>query len=169
MSIIYDPSKLLKKIAPPAKVEKLVKGNLTMKKAALSFVDGIEFLDKKKISTVALKTIRGYQEREAKAQIAGGFEKSAGEAVKDEILDDPKQLIQRVQNEIVFQIKEEIKASYAGEQYEWLPSDAEEPDPEHQLNYGKVFTVGEGEMPGDRFGCRCGMNILVKGNKLELG
>ena len=73
-----------------------------------------------------------------------------------------------MQNETVFQIGQEIKAEYEGEFYEWLPSDAEEPDPLHQLNYGQVFRIGDGEQPGDRYGCRCGMNILVPEKKLEL-
>lgn len=166
--IHYDPNEMLKKIAPEKKIKKLVSGRLTLKKAALSFVDAVDFIDKKAVSRVALKTIRGYQERVAAAQVAGGFEKSAGDKVEGEILDDPKQLIQRVQNEVVFQISSEIRSSYEGEKYEWLPSDAEEPDPEHQLNYGKVFVIGEGEMPGERIGCRCGMNILVKETQLKL-
>lgn len=159
---------MLRKIAPDAKIERLLKDNVSLKKTALSFVDSVEFLDKKAVSRVALETIRSYQLRIAKAQAEAG-EREAGRAIQDQILDDPKLLIQRVQNEVVFQIASEIKETYAGEQYEWLPSDAEEPDPEHQLNYGKVFTVGEGEMPGERIGCRCGMNILVKETQLKLG
>lgn len=79
-----------------------------------------------------------------------------------------KQAIQRIQNNAVFEIAQSIKENYSGESYEWLPSDADEPDPEHQLNYGKIFQVGVGEMPGDRYGCKCGMNILVKETKLTL-
>lgn len=141
--------------------------NVTLKKTALSFVDSVDFLDKRSVSKVALKTIRSYQERIAMAQAQGG-KKSAGDKIEGAIVDDPKLLIQRVQNEVLFQIKEGIKENYDGEQYEWLPSDAETPDPEHQLNYGKIFTVGVGEMPGDRYGCRCGMQILVKQTKLDL-
>ena len=115
-----------------------------------------------------MKTVKGYQERIAKAQVEAGFEKSAGDVVADAIVADPKQLIQRIQNELVFQIKEGIKEKYEGERYEWLPTDADEPDPEHQLNYGKIFVVGEGEMPGDRIGCKCGMRILVKETELKL-
>ena len=49
--------------------------------------------------------------------------------------------------------------------YRWLPSDAKNPDPEHQLLYGKIFRVGEGDkegnMPGERYGCRCGIEWLT--------
>jgi len=155
--ITYDPKAMLRKIAPEAKIKKLLSKRVTLKKSALSFVDSVDFLNKSRVNDVALKTLKAY-----KARIKEDRD------VKDELTKDPKQLIQRVQNEVVTQLAQEIKTQYEGEQYEWLPSDAEEPDPEHQLNYGKIFTVGVGEMPGDRYGCRCGMNILVKDNKLDL-
>ena len=168
MSIIYDPKSLLKKIAPEAKIKRMVTEKVTLKRAALSFVDATGFIDKKSVSKVALKTIASYQERIAKEQAQAGLDKAAGDALEKEILADPKQLIQRVQNEVIFQVKESSKENYDGATYEWLPSDAEEPDPEHQLNYGKIFVIGQGEMPGDRIGCRCGMNILVQQTKLNL-
>lgn len=157
MAIIYDPKKMIKKIAPARKIEKLLSSGVNLKKTALSFVDDIEFLDKKSVTKVALKTIKEYQKRIA-----------LDDEVKDAILDDPKLLINRVENEVVFQIANSIKENYEGEQYEWLPSDADEPDPEHQLKYGEVFTIGVGEMPGERYGCRCGMRILVKQTELQL-
>ncbi len=155
--IRYDPSKLLAKIAPGSKIEKALKSNLSLKKSALTFAEQFDFLDQKAITRVALKTIKGYRARV----------KADGDQ-REEILDDPKQLVQRVQNEVVFQISQEIKGRYHGEAYEWLPSSAAEPDPEHQLKYGEVFTIGEGEMPGERIGCQCGMNILVDDSRLDL-
>lgn len=157
--IVVDPKKILNKIMPEAKVKRLVsRGSVSLKRTALAHIDGMDFLDKKAVGRVATETLKSYRSR-IKADDIG----------KAELLNDPKQLIQRVQNEVVFQLSQEIKTSYGGEQYEWLPSDASEPDPEHQLNYGKVFTIGDGEQPGDRYGCRCGMRILVKETKLELG
>ncbi len=167
MAIRYEPNKLLKKLAPENKIKKILTDQITLKKTALKFVDSIDALDKSSVVDVALKTIRGYQERIAKIQAEAG-EKAAGDKLEAEILADPAQLIQRVQNEVIFQVKEGIKENYSGESYEWLPSDAEEPDPEHQLNYGKTFQIGDGEMPGDRIGCLCGMEILVPGSSLEL-
>ena len=157
MSIKYEPSKLLNKIAPDRKIKKLLKANVSLKRTSLSFVNDVDFLDKKGIERVALKTIKGY-----KARI------KADSSIKSDLLKDPAQLIQCVQNEVITQIAGEIKEKFHGEQYRWLPSDAEEPDPEHQLNYGKVFQVGDGEMPGDRYGCRCGMEILTEGSSLDL-
>jgi hypothetical protein len=162
MSIVYDPSKLLNKIAPEAKIKNLLSSDLSLKKTALSFVDDIEFLSKKGIKDTALSVVKNYKDRVA--QESGTDKKD----LKDELQGDPKQLIQRVQNEVVLQIHDQIKTNYHGEFYVWLPSDAEEPDPEHQLNYGKTFQVGVGEMPGDRIGCRCGMEILVKETQLNL-
>lgn len=158
MAIRYLPNELLKKIAPEKKIERLVSSRATLKQTALSFVDDIDFIDKRALKDVALKTIKGYKAR---------IKEDA--SVKSEILEDPKQLVQRVQNEVVLQVSNGIRDEYAGEKYTWLPSDADEPDPEHQLNYGKVFTIGVGEMPGDRYGCRCGMEILVKEKTLSLG
>lgn len=157
MSIRYEPSKLIKKIASKRRIKKLVTDNVSLKKSALSFVNELGFLSKKDIARVALKTIKGYRDRIKEDPKAAA-----------EILADPKQLIQRVQNEVITQVSAEIKDRYAGEFYTWLPSDAEEADPEHQLNYGLEFQVGKGEMPGDRYGCRCGMDILVKDSSLDL-
>jgi hypothetical protein len=155
--IKYEPSKLLTRIAPKSKLKKLLSKSLSLKRAALSFISDIDFISKKNVTTVALKVAKAY-----KARI------SSDPSIKTDLLKDPKQLIQRVQNEVVSQVAEGIKDKYSGESYVWLPSDAEEPDPEHQLNYGKTFVIGDGEMPGDRYGCRCGMQILVQDSRLEL-
>lgn len=155
--IVYDPSKMLNKIAPAKKIKKLVSANASLNRTALTFVSNIDFLSKKSVADVALKTIKGYKKRikEDPSQ-------------KKDLTKDPAQLIQRVQNEVVLQIKEEIRSKYEGEFYIWLPSDASEPDPEHAALYGRKFQIGDGEMPGDRIGCRCGMQILTEDTKLEL-
>jgi len=163
VSIVYDPKKLIQKIAPKKKVENLISSKAGLKKSALSFVNDIPFLDKSRVTEVALKTVKGYKDR-----IKSGSDAADKREIKEAIVEDPVQLVQRVQNEVVTQVSNRIAVVYAGEFYVWLPSDAEEPDPEHQLNYGKQFQIGEGEMPGDRYGCRCGMEILVPQTKLEL-
>jgi len=162
--ITYLPEKLLSKIAPASKIKKMLTGKLTLKRAALSFIDDIDFLDKKDVTRVALNTVNAYKKR-VSSEVEDGATKS--EAVA-EIKDDPALLIQRVQNEVVTQVSDEIRKGYHGEFYVWLPSDANEPDPEHQLNYGKTFQIGVGEQPGDRYGCRCGMEILVEDSQLDL-
>lgn len=165
MSIIFDPRNMLKKIAPVRKVEKILSGRVTVKKTALSFLDDVEGIDKKQVLDVALKTVKSY-----KARIKA-TEEAAGE-IKAEIVDDPKLLINRVQNEIVFQMHEGIRRNYRGQRARWLPSDADEPRPEHQLNYGKEYIIGEGINgiePGDEYGCKCGVEILDETGQLDLG
>ena len=161
--ITYDPRALLRKIAPVSKIKRLLSSRLSLKKAALNFVDSVDFIDKKEVTRVALNVVNSYKKRVADET---GDDKSQ---LRQDLLDDPALLIQRVQNEVITQISGEIKNNYDGEQYEWLPSDAFDPRPEHQLLYGQVFTIGQGEMPGDAYGCQCGMNILVKGSELKLG
>lgn len=158
--IRYEPKKFLNKIAPGTKVERALKNNLTVKRAALVNANQFDFLDMKSLGQVALNAIKQYKNRIADAPNP--------EAVEAEILADPALLVQRIQNEVVTQIAGEIRGKYQGEFYVWTPSDADEPDPEHQLNYGKKFQIGEGEMPGDRYGCRCGMDILVDDSSLDL-
>lgn len=156
---IFDPSSMLKKIAPPAKIKRMVSSRMGVKRTALSIVDAaaeteIGLINKKKVLDVAQKVIAGYQKR---------VEDATSTDVRDQILDDPKQLIQRVQNEFVFQAQKKLQTQYKGQRARWLPSSADEPDPEHQRNYGKEYIIGEGidgEEPGDRFGCKCGVEIL---------
>ena len=172
MAIVFDPTKMLKKAAPKSKIKRMVTGRFSVKRTILAHLGSDEFpIDKKSVTNVALKTLRGYKERVAKAVVDAGFDRKAGSAVKTEILDDPKQLIQRVQNEVVFQVHEQIKQRYAGQQARWLPSDADEPRPEHQANYGKIYIIGEGidgVEPGDEIGCKCGVEILVNETQLAL-
>lgn len=155
--IVYDPAKIIRKLAPEKQLKKLVGNNVSLKKTALRFVDASEVVSKKSVRKVALKTIKSYKDRI-----------KLDPSIKEEILKNPRQLIQRVQNEVVLQVSNEIKTKYRGEFYIWLPSDADEPDPEHQLNYGKKFQIGDGEMPGERYGCRCGMQIITEDSTLEL-
>lgn len=157
MAIVYDPSELLKQYAPKSKVKKIVSTNLTIKKTALNTVTKASFIDSKAVNEVALKSIKNYKKRA-----------KGNPDLKKSLASDPKQLINNVQNAVLYEIKETIKSKYLGEFYEWLPSDADEPDPEHQLLYGTIRIVGDGEMPGDRYGCKCGMRILTEDEKLNL-
>ncbi len=162
MTIKYEPSKFLAKVAPAKKIEKALKTNLTLKQTAFKFLEPFEdILDVPAITRVALKTLKGYRARV----------KADPELEAAELVDDPAQLVQRVQNEVAFQIHEEIKDRYGGEMGVWLPSSAEEPRPEHQLNYGKTYQIGvgiDGVEPGDEYGCQCGVEIQVDGSSLDL-
>lgn len=160
MSIKFIPDKFLKKIAPEKKIKKLLKDNASVKKTALSFVDDVDFLDKDAILDTALKVSANYKKR---------IEEDPD--IKEDLLEDPKLMIQRVSNEIIFQVFDQIKTKYDGTRAVWLPSSADEPRPEHQLNYGMEYTIGEGidgVEPGDEYGCQCGTDILTDDTELSL-
>ena len=164
MAIVYLPARMLRRAAPKKMVEKLVTQKLNVNRAALTMLARSGVLSKTKIEKVALKVIRSYK-KSYREELADGLGKADAldAAINDKVL-----MVQRVQNSIVHEIAQDIKEEYGGELYEWLPSDAEEPDPQHQLKYGERFRIGKGEMPGDRYGCRCGMRILVDETSLEL-
>lgn len=122
-------------------------------------------LSKKKVEEVAIKVIRSYKDS-VESDMEDGLTKS--EAV-DEALNGKKLMVQRVQDLATIEVAKQVKRHYRGERYEWLPSSANEPDPLHQLNYGKRFWIGKGEMPGDRYGCQCGMRILIEEDVLFIG
>ena len=162
--IRYLPSKLLDQIAPAEKVEKLVTSRLTLNRAVMSMFNGIDFLSKATIQRTALQTIRDYKERFEQEKDEGTPPAQA----KEDALNDKKLMVQRVQNSVVQQIAGEIKDQYRGEYYKWIASSSDEPDPLHALKYGKRYQIGRGEMPGERWGCKCGMQILVPESKLQL-
>lgn len=159
MAIRYFPDDYLKKIVSRKQIENMInrRTGVDLKRAALNFVDGFDFIDKDKVAEVALKTLSDYEKRIEENKIS-----------RRKLLANPKQLIQRVQNSIIWQISNAIESQYQGEPYEWLPSNAKDPDPEHQLNYGKIFIIGDGDMPGKRYGCQCGMRILTDKERLIL-
>lgn len=165
MPIKYDPREFLKKIAPESKIEKLVTKKLTLNRAALSILQGgADFISKPTLQRTALRVIKDYKSKYDDLKDEGASSSDA----KEEAVNENKLLVSRVENSIVKQVAGEIKDQYRGEYYTWLPSDAETPDPIHQLNYGRKFQIGKGEMPGDRDGCMCGMKILVDEDNLEL-
>jgi hypothetical protein len=164
MAILYLPKNVIKRMMKKKHLEKLVSRDLTLNRTAVQLLSRTGVLSKKTLEDVALKVIKGYKKR-YKEEIESGATRS--EALEDAVK-NKKQLINRVQNAAVYEIAGEIKDQYRGEFYEWLPSDADEPDPEHQLKYGQVYQIGVGEMPGDRYGCKCGMNILVDKTRLNL-
>jgi 1,6-anhydro-N-acetylmuramate kinase len=164
MAIRFHPAEMLRKIAPKRTVERLVTQRLTLNRAAVTLLSKSEVLSKEKLETLAIKVIKDYRERFKEEQAAGASKVVALE----EAVNGKRKMVQRVQNAVVNQIAKEIHHEYRGEYYIWLPSEAVAPDPLHQLNYGKTFQIGKGEMPGDRYGCQCGMKILVDDEKLEL-
>lgn len=162
MSILVDPTAILEKALPKKRLEKILnKRTLTIKQSALKISAGLP-IDKEAVVDTALNVVASYRQRLKE------LDPTDARLEKQAITKDPKLLVNRVQNAVVFQISEKIKENYAGQRYKWLPSDANEQDPEHALNYGKIFVVGEGEMPGERYGCRCAIEILTDEDELDL-
>ncbi len=162
LSIKFDPSDWIARVAPKKKLKKLLTQKLTLKKAALSFLDhpATDFIVKDAVVDVALRAVKSYRARV-----------KDDPSLKQDLLDDPALLVNRVQNEVILQVHEGIKKTYGGQKAIWLPSDAQEPRPEHQLNYGKQYEIGigiGGVEPGDEYGCRCGVEILTDDTKLDL-
>lgn len=157
MPVNVLPRKLAQKLAPKKTVEKLVRNNLTLNRAAATLLAKSGVLGKKKIEEVAIKVIRQYKETYKEDGVT-----------KAEAMNDKTLMVERVQNVATREITKEVKKVYKGERYIWLPSSSETPDPLHQLNYGKKFWLGKGEAPGDRWGCQCGMRILVDEDELFL-
>jgi len=155
--INYLPSKILKKVAKKKAIENLVTNDLTLNKAAVKTLSNMDLLSAKKITEIAIRVINGYKKKY-----------KDGDSLK-EALNDKKNMVREIEQASLFLISKDIALQYRGEYYIWLPSDAEKPDPEHQLYYGKTFQIGSShEMPGERYGCRCGMQILVDESRLNL-
>lgn len=168
MAIFFEPTKLLKRMASKRSIKQLLTGDLTVNRAAVLSLERAGVLSRKKLEEVAIKVIRQYKEKR-RLEIKAGATPAQATATA---VNDKKLLVQRVQNAATQEITQEVKDQYYGEFYRWLPSTAVTPDPLHQLNYGKTFQVGvgdrNGEDPGDRDGCQCGMEILVKEDTLNL-
>lgn len=164
MSIEYLPSKLISKMAPTKLVSRLVNENLSLNRVVLSLLARSGILSEAKLQEIALKVLKDYKTRYKEEIKSGAPKVEAREAATN----DNALMVQRVQDSITREVAKDIKREYRGEFYRWLPSNADVPDPLHQLKYGKKFQVGKGEMPGDRWGCQCGMEILVDETKLDI-
>lgn len=164
MAIRYEPKKVLKKMASKKNIENLVTDNLTVNRAVLNSLEASGVLGKKQLQYVGLQVIKDYRERADKLTEEGLTRAES----RDEVLENKALLVQRVQNATVNEITKKVKEKYRGEYYVWLPSSAKNPDEKHMKKYGKRYQLGRGEAPGDRYGCKCGMEILVDAKRLSL-
>ncbi len=164
MTIVYKPANLLKKMASRKNIEKLLTKKLTVNQTALNALAATDVVGPKIMDDIALTVIQGYRDKVDTLR-EGGATKAEAER---EVTGDPLLLVQRIQNATVDAITTQIKDQYHGEYYVWLPSTAAVPDRKHILKYGRKFQIGRGEAPGDRYGCKCGMKILVDDTQLVL-
>ena len=162
--MIFNPDDLIRKYAPDRKIEKLLKKGFNLNRALLTAFSDIPFIDKKELTKVVLEVAKLYRKK-YRGLIKEGLPTNTSKKLAQ---NESKLLTHRVQNLVVFKASEKIKEDLTGEFYIWLPSDAENPDPLHQLKYGKKYQIGKGEMPGERIGCRCGMNILTGKKNIDI-
>lgn len=158
----FYPEEFKKNVLPKNFFSKnlLTKKNLTLKQNAIQSLIIATDIDKKELGATINSVIEIYQKK-----VDDLTEKGFPKAKASLIATNKENLLkQRIENLIVFSKIQELKKDNKGKFYKWLPSGATEPDPEHQLLYGKVFAFGEGDkdgnMPGERYGCQCGIEIM---------
>ena len=168
MSLKFDPKAYLKKVLPKGfEDRKILTNDLNVKQTVLSSLTRAKAINGREIKSSIYNTAEQYKDKYERLR-ADGLKKSeaVNEAINNEAL-----LKQRIYNTLIYDEVQELKKQFAGWYYTWLPSDAEEPDPEHALLYGKIFKVGEGDkngfMPGERWGCQCGIEFIEPPNLSE--
>lgn len=155
----FIPGRWLEKIFPKG-IEKsgLLSDNLEIKKRYLQALVRATSLSGREITAEVYKTVDFYEQKEAALKAAGV------KAFKQEALNGQELLKARLKNFLVYSEIQRQRKEHKGRMYRWLPSNANEPDPEHQLLYGHIFREGEGDkdgnMPGERWGCQCGIEWL---------
>lgn len=139
---------------------KILNSDMAIKKTILQSIIKATTLSEREIDASVYKVVDNYVKKMEELKQEGV------RAFKAEALNGEALLRNRLENLVLWNEIQNLKEEHEGEFYRWLPSSAEEPDPEHQLLYGKIFRVGEGDkegnMPAERYGCRCGMEILTK-------
>lgn len=165
--MIFNPSQFLKSLFGAGFFKKkLLNSDLELKKLALQSILKATNLSKRKVEATVYKVVDNYEEKMKKLK-QEGIKAFKAKALNSEVL-----LKDRIENLVLWNEVQNLKQEHEGEFYRWLPSSAENPEPEHQLLYGKVFKVGEGDkegnMPAERYGCKCGMQILTAEEAKEM-
>lgn len=165
--MIFNPNRFLRLVFPKDFFKgKILNSDLELKQLTLQAILKATTLTKRKVEATVYKVVDNY---EKKIQT---LKKEGVRAYKAEALNNEVLLKDRLENLVLWNEVQNLKEEHEGEFYRWLPSSAETPDPEHQLLYGKIFKVGEGDkegnMPAERYGCKCGMEILTADEATEL-
>jgi len=165
--MIFNPNNFLRLVFPKGFFKgKILNSDLELKQIVLQSVLKATSLSKRKVEATAYKVIDNY-EKKIQTLKKDGVRAYKAQALNNEVL-----LKDRLENLVLWNEVQHLKEEHEGEFYRWLPSSAEEPDPEHQLLYGKIFKVGEGDkegnMPAERYGCKCGMEILTEDEAKEM-
>ncbi len=158
----FYPDRFLKQVMPKSfYTQGLVSKNFTLQKGAISAINRARLATGRPIDKTVYDVLLQYKAKYKDLIAAEDFgETQAFEAA----LNGENLLRQRIEQAVIFDKIQDLKAEHKGEYYRWMPSSAENPDPQHGLLYGKIFRVGEGDkegnMPGERYGCQCGIEWI---------
>lgn len=152
-------------MASKKNLDNLVTENLTLNRAVLNSLEQTGPLGKKTLQDVGLAVLKDYREKVERLREEDGLTKAEA---REEVLENQKLMVNRIQNATVREVSKKVREKYHGEYYTWLKSTAASPDKKHRRKWGKKFQIGKGEAPGEREGCKCGMEIHVKAKQLRL-
>lgn len=163
MSIFTDkfflPDKFLKTALPRGFWNRtMLTRNVDPKQTVIKTIVTATAVTKRELDGTYRRAIKFYDDKMARLEDEGI------KAYKRDALHNEELLKARLKQLIVWNEVQVLKKEHKGQYYRWLPSGAKEPRPEHQLLYGKIFKVGEGDshgfMPGEDWGCQCGIEWL---------
>nr|UVN04503.1 MAG: hypothetical protein [Bacteriophage sp.] len=152
---LWLPAAYLKRVLPAGFFkERLLGKKFSIKRTFLRALVTAAELDEQELKDSYARTIKFYREKEKKLE---------DEEVKNpekKAVNNEKLLKSRVENLVVYSESQKLKDEHKGEYYIWLPSSSKEPRPQHQLLYGEIRKVGDGEFPNEDYGCKCGAYFL---------
>lgn len=152
---LWLPAAYLKRVLPAGFLkERLLGKKFSIKRTFLRALVTAAELDEQELKDSYARTIKFYREKEKKLE---------DEEVKNpekKAVNNEKLLKSRVENLVVYSESQRLKDEHKGEYYIWLPSSSKEPRPQHQLLYGEIRKVGDGEFPNEDYGCKCGAYFL---------
>lgn len=153
------PDRLLREVLGAGwKRKTLLNRNFDLKREVKRAILKLDIMSKRELDAMLEKVTDFYTEKAERLQEEGD------RAFKKDAVNNEKLLKQRVEMAVTYYEVDKEAKEHEGGFYRWLPSEAKEPEPEHQLLYGKIFKVGEGDkegnMPMQRWGCRCGIEWL---------
>lgn len=156
---IFLPDRFLKKALPKGFWNRsMLTRDIDPKQTIIKTLVTATTVTKRELDGTYRRAIEFYDEKKDRLKDEGV------KAFKAEALDKEKLLKARLKQLVIWNEVQALKKEHKGQRYRWLPSGAKEPRPEHQLLYGKVFNVGEGDsngfMPGEDWGCQCGIEWL---------
>ena len=152
---LWLPAAYLKRVLPAGFFkERLLGKKFSIKRTFLRALVTAAELDEQELKDSYARTIKFYREKEKKLE-AEEVKNPEKKAVNNE-----KLLKSRVENLVVYSESQRLKDEHKGEYYIWLPSSSKEPRPQHQLLYGEIRKVGDGDFPNEDYGCKCGAYFL---------